>query len=246
MALQSAEWIYGILPVKEALRAGRREVLEIWMPQGFRNPRLRLIREMAGKIPVHEVSPNELKRKSQGGLHQGVLAQVTAFPWTQLEVLEEKGPLLLLDGIQDPQNLGAIIRSSVAFGVKGVVVEKHRIAPMSPVVAKAACGALEHAILCRVANLPMAIKKLKKKGLWVVGMGEDGGVPIWEIDLPECAAVVIGAEGAGVRPIVEKACDFWVSIPTTGVIRTLNASVASAVILYELLRSVTLRSKEKG
>jgi 23S rRNA (guanosine2251-2'-O)-methyltransferase len=191
---------------------------------------------MVGNIPVHETTSRELRYRAKGGSHQGVLARISSFPWDDLGDLEGEGPLLLLDGIQDPHNLGAIIRSSVAFGVRGVILEKRRVASLSPVVAKAACGALEYVSLCRVPNLPGAIRSLKKRGYWVVGTREGEGIPVWKTDFPEETAVVIGAEGSGMRPIVAKACDLWVSIPTSGAIQTLNASVAVGVMLYELTR----------
>ena len=236
MAPLSEEWIYGIMPVVEALRARRREIFEIWMTGGFVNPRLGYIRSLAGCIPVHETTATELQRRAKGGRHQGVLARVAPLPLTDLDVLEREGLLLLLDGIQDPRNLGAIIRTSVAFGVAGIIFEKRRAASLSPVVAKAACGGLEHARLCRVSNLPMVIKRLKKCGHWVIGTREDGGVPLWEAEFPESVSLVVGAEGSGVRPIVDKSCDLWVSVPTSQAMRTLNASAAAAVVLYELMR----------
>ncbi len=233
----TAHWVYGILPVSEALRAGRRRVLELWMSAAADNPRLRMLREMARGIPIREASPRDLDRRSRGGVHQGVMARAEPFPWSDLRDLSEgEGPLLILEGIQDPQNLGAILRSSVALGTRGVVVERRRTAPLSGVVAKAACGALEYAKLCKVANLPRAVGQVKAEGFWVVGAREEGGSRLWDEEFPERVAVVVGGEGFGIRPIVARACDLWVSIPSSGRIRTYNASVAAAVILYELLR----------
>jgi 23S rRNA (guanosine2251-2'-O)-methyltransferase len=142
----------------------------------------------------------------------------------------------MLEGVQDPRNLGAIIRSSVALGVAGLVFERRRTAPLSPIAAKAAAGALELANLCRVGNLPRAMETVKKGGYWVVGTREQGGVPLWEADLPEKTALVVGGEGSGIRPIVAKACDLWITIPSTNPIRTYNVSVATALALYEIMR----------
>lgn len=206
------------------------------MVAGEGNPRLRDLKDMASGIPVYEVLARELDKKSGGRQHQGVVAHVAPFPWSDLKEVLSGSPVLMLEGVQDPHNLGAIIRSSVALGAHGVVIEKRRTAPLSPVVAKAACGALEHGRLCRVPNLPRAIRDAKKAGYWVVGTREIKGIAPWEADFPCPVAVVVGGEGFGVRPVVGKACDLWLSIPCVGGIRTLNASVAAAVVLYELAR----------
>lgn len=238
MSTDAAEWVYGITAVTQALVSGRRTVLEIWMVRNSRSARLQALRSAAERISIREVSSGELDRMCRGGVHQGVLARVSPFPWSQLSTLMEgDGPLLVLDRIQDPHNLGAIIRSSVAFGAKGIVMEKRRSAPLSPVVAKSASGALEHVRLCRVSNLPRAIRDAKDAGHWVIGAMQEGGVVSWEADIPTPVALVVGGEGPGIRPVVQKGCDLWVSIPCSGqFIRTLNASVAAAVLLYELMR----------
>jgi 23S rRNA (guanosine2251-2'-O)-methyltransferase len=240
----SSEWLYGIIPVAEAIRAGRRRVLELWMSPSGNNRRLRELREMAWGIPIHDASPKELERRSRGGVHQGIIARVAAFPWSDLRsLLDGEGPLLMLDGIQDPHNLGAILRSSVALGAQGVVVEERRSAALSGVVAKAACGALEYVNLSRVANLPRALGQAKAAGFWVVGARENGGLSLWDGGVPERVTVVVGGEGFGIRPIVGRACDLWVSIPSEGPIRTYNASVAAALILYELMRGREKRAR---
>lgn len=237
MSTDAAEWVYGITAVSHALMSGRRTVLEIWTARNSRSARLRALMSAAGRVPVREVSSRELDRMCQGGVHQGVLARVSAFPWSELSALMKgEGPLLMLDGIQDPHNLGAIIRSSVAFGAKGIVMERRRSAPLSPVVAKSASGALEHVRLCRVSNLPRAIRDAKDAGHWVIGARQEGGMVSWEAEIPTPVALVVGGEGSGIRPIVQKGCDLWLSIPCFGELRTLNASVAAAVLLYELMR----------
>ncbi len=237
MSTDAAEWVYGITAVTHALMSGRRTVMEIWTVPKPRSARLEALISSAGRVPVREVSSRELDRMCRGGVHQGVLARVSAFPWSELSTLMEgEGPLLMLDGIQDPHNLGAIIRSSVAFGAKGIVMERRRSAPLSPVVAKSASGALEHVRLCRVSNLPRAIRDAKDAGHWVIGARQEGGMVSWDADIPTPVALVVGGEGSGIRPIVQKGCDLWLSIPCPGQLRTLNASVAAAVLLYELMR----------
>jgi 23S rRNA (guanosine2251-2'-O)-methyltransferase len=233
----STEWIYGIIPVAEALRARRRKVLEVWIVRGGRSARMDGLWETTGEAVVHETSRAELDRRYPGGRHQGVVARVEALPWVSLEtILSREGPLLLLDGVQDPHNLGAIVRSAVALGAAGVVVEKRRTAPITPVVAKAASGALEHVQLCQVSNLPRTMRELKRRGLWMVGTTDRGGIPLWEMDWPGRVALVFGNEGTGLRPLVRAFSDMWVSIPTRGAVGTLNASVAAAVVLYEVMR----------
>lgn len=233
----AADWVYGITAVRHALLSGRRKVLELWVARNARSARVLEVRSAAGDVPVREVSMKDLDRMCRGGVHQGVLAHVTPFPWSELKtLLPGEEPLLMLDGIQDPHNLGAIIRSSVAFGAKGIVLERRRSAPLSPVVAKSASGALEHVRLCRVSNLPRAIREAKEAGYWVVGARQQGGMVPWEAHVPAPVALVIGGEGSGIRPIVQKGCDLWLSIPCQGEVKTLNASVAAAVLLYELMR----------
>jgi 23S rRNA (guanosine2251-2'-O)-methyltransferase len=233
----TGEWLYGIIPVLEALRACRRHVMEIWMVPAGRNRRLQEVRDQAAGVPLNEVAARELDKRCQGKRHQGVVARVGKFPWSELwEILEDRGPILLLEGIQDPRNFGAIIRSAVALGIDGVVIERRRSAPLSPVVAKNACGALERVRLCEVANMPRAIDALKRAGYWIAGTGEEGGIPLWEADLPEPAAVLVGGEGHGLRRVVRERCDLWLTIPCGDKMKTLNASVATAVVLYELLR----------
>jgi 23S rRNA (guanosine2251-2'-O)-methyltransferase len=235
-----SEWVYGIIAVEEVFRAGRRRVMELWMASGERNPRLAMLRQLAGGISIREASSRELDRRTQGGRHQGVLARVSPYPWCELHrVLETRGPLLFLDGIQDPHNLGAIVRSCAALGAQGIVLENRRSAPLTPVVAKAACGGLEHIWLCRVTNLPRALEEAKKAGFWIVGTQEDGGSVLWEADLPDRVAVGVGGGGSGLRRVVRRACDLWVSIRCEGAIRTLNASVAVGMVLYELARRRT-------
>jgi 23S rRNA (guanosine2251-2'-O)-methyltransferase len=233
----SPEWLYGVAPVEEALRAGRRRVREIWVASHRRDSRMRSLLSLARGLDVHRTNTLELSRLSRGGNHQGVVALVDPFPWEELEdLLWGRGPLVMLEGVQDPRNLGAILRSSVGMGAARVIMERRHSAPLTPVVAKAACGALEYVRMCAVSNLPMAMREVKRVGYWILGTSDSQGSVLWDADIPGEVAVVVGGEGSGLRRVVKRACDMWVRIPSEGAISTYNASVAAAVVLYELMR----------
>lgn len=231
------EWLYGIVPVEEALKVGRRAVRELWVSFGRRDGRIERLLGMARGIDVHWVSVRELDLMARGGNHQGVMAKVDPLPREDMgEILEGQGPVLALEGIQDPRNLGAIIRSAVAMGAPRVVVERRHAVSVTATAAKAACGGLEHARMCIVPNLPRFLRKARLEDYWVVGTADTGGMPLWEAQLPERVVVVVGGEGAGLRRVVRSQCDVWVTIPWEGPIGTYNASVAASVVLYELMR----------
>lgn len=231
------EWLYGIVSVEEALKAGRRTVRELWVSSGRRDARIERLLGMARGIDVHWVSVRELDLMARGGNHQGVMAKVDPLPRENVgDILEGQGPVLALEGIQDPRNLGAIIRSAVAMGAPRVVVERRYTVSITATAAKAACGGLEHARMCIVSNLPRFLREAKLEGYWVVGTADKAGMPLWEAQLPERVVVVVGGEGAGLRRVVRSQCDLWVTIPWEGPIGTYNASVAASVVLYELMR----------
>lgn len=174
---------------------------------------------------------------------QGVTARIKSFAFMSLADLAKKikgtaapSMLLALDSIQDPQNLGAIIRSGLAAGVSGVIIPKDRSASLSGSVAKASAGAVFHVDVCRVTNLVIALQELKRYGVWIFGAEKDGGRSIYESDFSLPACLVIGSEGRGMRPLVREQCDFLVSIPMAGGLDSLNGSVAAAVILFEAVR----------
>jgi 23S rRNA (guanosine2251-2'-O)-methyltransferase len=240
---REGDWVYGIIPVEHALKASRRKVLALWVQMGITNERVRQLVSRAGGIPVRTASQGEMDKLTSGGVHQGIAAEVEPFPWETMEgIMEGRGPLVFLEGIEDPRNLGAIIRSSVATGAGRIILEKRRRARLSGAVAKAACGALEYVRLSSVPNLPRAMRLAKERGYWLVGTTDRGGAPLWEADLPEKVGVVIGGEGRGLREVVKRECDFWVTIPAEGPIGTYNASVAASIVLYELMRR---RAEEK-
>ena len=185
----------------------------------------------------------QLDRLAEGAVHQGAVAQLKSFRYLELDQLwslpQAAGRvplLLLLDGIEDPHNLGSIIRSAQALGVDGIVFPQDRAVGITPVVAKVSAGAVESARISQVVNLSRAIEQIKSAGLWVAAVEQGGEVPLWKADLTIPLALVIGAEGRGLRPLVRRHCDLSLTIPMQGGVGSLNASVAAAIVLYEVRR----------
>ncbi len=214
--------------VAESARARLGDVLALAQSQG---------------VPVVSCDRRKLDAMSVTGNHQGVIAQAAAHPYATLEELfaaaEGRGepPLFVLcDGIEDPHNLGAIIRSAEAAGAHGVIIPKRRAAGLTAVAARASAGALEHIPVHRATNLAAALDTLKGKGVWVFGAEADGTVSLYEADFAGPAALVIGSEGAGLSRLIREKCDFIVSIPMRGRVNSLNASNAAAVLLFEAVR----------
>ena len=188
------------------------------------------------------VTKERLNEISPGGRHQGVVAQVSAFGYAEVEDIlaaaEERGEkpfLILLDGIEDPHNLGAIIRTACQAGAHGVITTKRRAAGITSTVVKASAGAVYHVPVAKVTNLTRTIEELKSKGIWIACADMDGEV-LYRQDLKGPLGLVIGSEGSGVSQNVKKHCDFVVSIPMAGKIDSLNASVAAGVLIYEVVR----------
>jgi 23S rRNA (guanosine2251-2'-O)-methyltransferase len=191
------------------------------------------------EAPAH----GELERRSGGGVHQGVGAELEEYRYVELEDLLDKAKeserpafLVLLDGVTDPQNLGAIARSAYALGAHGIVVPKDRAAGLTPAAFKAAAGALEHCPVARVTNLSRAVEDLKQAGVWTVALAGEGGEELHRIDLTSPIALVLGSEGEGVRPLVRKTCDHVARIPMYGKVGSLNVSAAGAIAMYEVAR----------
>jgi 23S rRNA (guanosine2251-2'-O)-methyltransferase len=239
------EILYGIHPVEEALRAGRRRFDEIFLVSQRPSKRLQAIEDSAAlkNIPLQRVSDARLSRLSEEAPHQGVAARVGRFPLVNLaslisgEQIAAGGRLLvLLDSIVDPHNLGAIIRTALGVGVEAVIIPKNRAAGPTPTVSKASAGALEHIRLIEVTNLAEAIKTLKSSGWWVYGMVHSAGDSVFSKDLTGMVAIVIGGEERGIRPLVKQNCDFLLTIPQQGQVTSLNASVAAAVVMFEVYR----------
>lgn len=234
------EILYGVHPVFEALRAGRRRFFEVYMAQGRPSKRLQGVADLAESrsVPVQSMPPDRLKALADSEFHQGVAARVGPCPSEELSsVLAQPEPfLLMLDSVVDPRNLGALVRTALCAGVDGVILPKDRSASPLPSVSKASAGALEHIRLIRVTNLAQTIQQLKTKGVWVAGMDISAEKTVFESDLRGPLAVIIGGEEKGIRPLVRRGCDFLMRIPQTGPLDSLNASAAGAVALYEAYR----------
>jgi 23S rRNA (guanosine2251-2'-O)-methyltransferase len=234
------------MPVLEAVRAKPERIEQLYIADGSFHPSVAgelLSRARDAGIKTERVQRDRLNSLADGGVHQGVVAEVRLFDYAELsdliELAKDSGepPLIVvLDGIQDPHNLGAIIRSAHALGAHGVVIAKDRAAQVTGVVAKSSAGAVEHCPIARVTNISRAIEELKEAGLWSVAADPTGetSLPAAKLDGP--LAVVIGAEGEGVREGVLKACDFKVTIPMAGQVGSLNASVSAGILLYEVVR----------
>ena len=239
------EIIYGINPVLEALRAEGQGLNKIILSAGKEGGSIRLLRQLAREkgIPV-QVSPREaLDRLAGNGLHQGVLAFTAASPYSTWDDLLErvrsapgKAVVLVLDSIEDPQNLGSLIRTAEACGIQGILLPKDRAAGITPAVVKASAGAVAHLPVARVTNLANTLEDLKKEGFWIVGADSRAEKSLYQMKFDMPVGLVIGSEGKGIRPLLLKKCDFTLSIPLKGKVSSLNAAIAGAVILFEILR----------
>jgi 23S rRNA (guanosine2251-2'-O)-methyltransferase len=227
--------VYGVRPVIEALRAGRRRVFEV-LDAGGHEEIARMVGERG--IAVRRVSRDSIEQLAPGSLHQGVAARAEPYPYSGLsEILAADDPhlLLVLDGVTDPRNLGAVLRAADGAGATGVVVPKDRSVGVTPAAVKASAGASEHVRVARETNLRRAVDAMKEAGLWVYA-AEVGETPYTKTDLSGPVALVMGSEGRGVRRLVREGCDGTVSIPMFGAVGSLNISVAAAVLLYEARR----------
>ena len=227
-----AEIVYGVRPVVEALRSRRRRVVEVLDATGNAE-----IRAAAGGVAVKKVSRDRVDELARGGVHQGVVARVEAYPYSGLEeILAVPEPLILvLDGVTDPRNLGAVLRVADGVGASGVVIPKDKAVGVTAAAVKASAGASEHVRVARVTNLKRAVDKMREANVWVYA-AEAGGTDYTELDLVGRTALVLGSEGRGVRRLVREACDGNVSIPMLGAVSSLNVSVAAAVLAYEARR----------
>lgn len=241
--------IYGVNPVLEALRSGSVRELRV----GERNDaRLQELLSLADKrgVPVRRVQADALNRDARGGVHQGVLAVIDDAREYSLDELVRgaSGPplLVVLDGIEDPHNLGAILRTADAAGADGVVLQSRRSAALGGVVAKASAGALSHVRIAEVVNIARAVDDLKTAGVWTVGLASQADGAYDAIDFTGPIAVVLGAEGAGLRRLVRERCDYLVSIPMLGHVQSLNVSVAAGVTLFEAVRQRRRRPGRHG
>jgi 23S rRNA (guanosine2251-2'-O)-methyltransferase len=231
--------VYGINPVIEALRAGR--VRRLWV-SGRRDERMQKLLAFAAtqRVSAEQVPLEALARRAGGGVHQGVVADVDERDGYSVEELLQTAvgvPLLVvLDGIEDPHNLGAILRTADATGASGVVVQTRRSAARSGAAVKASAGAAAHVRVAEVVNIARALEELKSHDVWTVGLAADAPEAYDATDFTLATAVVLGAEGAGLRRLVRERCDQLVSIPMSGHVGSVNVSVAAGVVLFEAIR----------
>lgn len=229
----SVATIHGRNAVLEAARAGK--VVKVFQASGLGyDPRLD---ELARLAPVEVVPPERLDAIASG-VHQGVAAELKPRRvWTLKELLATNPTLLVaLDGIMDPQNLGAILRSAEVAGADGAIIPEHRSAPLSPAAVKASSGASELLRITHVSGIPSAIAEVKRAGIWCAALDVRGETPPWEFDLRQPVCIVVGSEGEGVHRLVRERCDVRLRLPVAGHIASFNASAAAAALLYEVAR----------
>lgn len=239
-----SELIAGRNPVREALKAGR-PINKVVMAKGPLNGPLGEIHRLSRErnIPVQMVERANLDKLNPCVPHQGVIAYAAAKEYVEvediLEVARQKGEdpfIILLDEINDPHNLGAIIRTVDAAGAHGVIIPQRRSVPLTSTVAKASAGALEYVPVARVTNLDQTIRQLQEQGLWVVGADMDGSEVFWDSKLTGPLLLIIGGEGKGIGRLIKNRCDLLVRLPMAGRVGSLNASVAAALLVYEVVR----------
>jgi len=243
------EIIYGMNPVSEALR-GTRRAFELFVAGTATDRRLEKLLNLAAEkgVPVRKREKADLSRLCGTEHHQGVALRVEGFTYAELEDVlercrasEEKGLLLVLDGVQDPHNLGAIIRSAACAGAQGVIIPKDRAARITPTVEKASAGAVETVAVAQVTNVAQTLEELKQAGFWIFGAADSARDELYGLDLTGDVVLVIGSEGEGIRPLVRKTCDGLFSIPMRGGVSSLNASVAAGIALFEAVRQRTTK-----
>jgi 23S rRNA (guanosine2251-2'-O)-methyltransferase len=240
--------LYGVAPVLEALRAGRRTIETVTIADGVGHHRINELVTLARKkgIPVRQAPRAALDRQTSNANHQGVIARVSAARYAEGEALLEQissssdssnpALIMVLDGVVDPRNFGAILRTAECAGVHGVFIPERRAVGLTETVAKAAAGALEHLPVARVGNLSRLIDEFKERNIWTVGTSAEASMEYTAWDWTTPTAVFMGGEGAGLHRLVRERCDALVSIPILGHIESLNVSVAAGIVLYEALR----------
>jgi 23S rRNA (guanosine2251-2'-O)-methyltransferase len=242
--MKGTQTIYGMHAVRVMLERLPQRVLAVRLAERRDDPRVRAIEELARRHqrPVERLDAQALRQLLGDVVHQGVAADITPLtPWSEDDLLSALGdtaaPLLLaLDGVQDPHNLGACLRSADACGALAVIVPRDRAAQLTPTVRKVAVGAAESTPVVAVTNLVRTLKLLKEAGLWVVGADAAAAKEAYEVDLKGGVVLVLGAEGSGLRYLTQQTCDFLVRLPQLGAVETLNVSVAAGMLLYEAVR----------
>jgi len=241
--------IYGIHPVKEALKSSPPRFQRILVASQNPSPALQSVLHLAQakNVPLTFTDKETLQRMAGEGIHQNIIGIVKDTPYPELEEIlkrpQKEGTralFLILDGIQDPQNFGSFIRTALGCGVHGMIIPKDRAVGITPVVIKASAGTASHMPVSRVVNIAVTIDRMKKEGIWVYGASGEAKDLIYDLDLNIDLAIVIGAEGKGIRPLVKKKCDRLFSIPMKGPVSSFNASVSGGMILYEVMRQRAL------
>ncbi|QTD39864.1 23S rRNA (guanosine(2251)-2'-O)-methyltransferase RlmB [Sporosarcina sp. Te-1] len=243
MTTHEAELIGGKNPVAEALRSGR-ELNKIWIAEGLNKKSIGEILSLAKRsgIVIQEVPKRKLDAMLEMN-HQGIIASVAAYRYAELPELFERAKerqedpfFIILDELEDPHNLGSILRTADATGVHGVIIPKRRSVGLTGIVAKASTGAIEHIPVVRVNNLSQTVEELKKSGVWIAGTDAAGSQDYRSMDATLPLAIIIGSEGKGMSRILREKCDFLYSLPMVGHVTSLNASVAASLLMYEVLR----------
>lgn len=237
------EYIIGRNPVIEALKSGR-DINKIWVSEGANKGQIHTVLQLAKENGVLiQQAPNKRLDQMVEGNHQGVIAQVAAYQYAELDDLfraaekKEEAPFfLLLDEIEDPHNLGSIMRTADAVGAHGIIIPKRRAVGLTAAVAKASTGAIEYVPVVRVTNLTRTIEELKERGVWIAGTDAKGSDDYRKFDGTMPLGLVIGSEGKGMSRLVKEQCDFLVRLPMAGKVTSLNASVAAGLLMYEVYR----------
>ena len=241
--------LFGIHAVEEALKADPERIGRICIERSHKNPRLRDIIDLGRQkhIPISFEERSWLDRKAEGLRHQGVLCYVAEMATFEIrELLEQAkspGLLVILDGIEDPHNLGAILRSAEVAGADGVFLPQRHSARLSAAVVKASAGAASHVKVTHTSNVARLIELLKQREYWVAGLDAASNRPIWDADLTVPTALALGSEGSGLHRLVKEKCDFLVSLPVLGKVSSHNVSVAAGIALYEVLRQRELKGR---
>lgn len=242
--MSGLERIYGVHAVEALLRHHPRRVKQLWLAEGRQDPRVQMLLELArqARVPVGQRERRELDEWAEG-VHQGVVAEVSPSQVWGEAMLDElldrcEGPplLLVLDGVTDPHNLGACLRTADAAGVQAIIVPKDKSATLSATVRKVACGAAEVVPLVAVTNLARTLEKLRQRGLWTVGTAGEAEQELYGLDLRGPTVLIMGAEGKGMRRLTREHCDYLVRLPMAGSVSSLNVSVATGVCLFEAMR----------
>ncbi len=250
MARHKTEIIFGIHAVESVLRSNPEQVLQLWVQAGRTDKRMQKISQLASRqgISVESVSRDVLQKKSADGKHQGVAASIRAGAKTQpglTELLAKQDLLLLvLDGVQDPHNLGACLRSADASGVDAVIVSKNRSPGLTAVVRKVASGAAETTPFIQVSNLARALQQLRDNDVWIVGAAGEAVTSLYDSSAGNRLALVMGSEGQGLRRLTREHCDELVYIPMQGQVESLNVSVATGICLFEYRRKQAAQNAE--